>query len=249
MITKSDVKYIQSLSHKKFREEEGVFIVEGVKMVKELIEEFPSQILHIYALKDWVEQHPELTSLSSRVTIISANDLERISHLATANEVLCLVSIPKGEPKFTNPSGITLVLDQIQDPGNLGTIIRTCDWFGIKQIICSLDTVDAYNPKTVQSAKGSLLRLQLSYTTLNNYFSSIHDTPVYAAVLGGESIQQVKFKQPAVLIIGNEANGISKDVLSYATEKIAIPKVGKAESLNAAIATAIIISKMQLQAI
>lgn len=249
MISKSDVKYIQSLSHKKFREEEGVFIVEGVKMVNELIEEFPSQIMHIYALQSWVDQHPELTSLNRPYSIISEQELGRISHLTTANEVLCLVSIPKSQVDFTNPSGITLVLDQIQDPGNLGTIIRTCDWFGIHHIICSTDTVDAYNPKTVQSAKGSLLRVKITYTELSTYFSAIKEVPVYAAVLGGQSIQEVKFIQPAVLIIGNEANGISAEVLRYATEKIAIPKLGKADSLNAAIASAIIISAMQLKTI
>ena len=249
MISKSDVKYIQSLSHKKFREEEGVFIVEGVKMVNELIEEFPSQIMHIYALQGWVDHHPELTSLNSPYSIISEQELGRISHLTTANEVLCLVSIPKSQVDFTKPTGITLVLDQIQDPGNLGTIIRTCDWFGIHHIICSTDTVDAYNPKTVQSAKGSLLRVKITYTELSSYFSAIKEVPVYAAVLGGQSIQEVKFIQPAVLIIGNEANGISAEVLRYATEKIAIPKLGKAESLNAAIASAIIISAMQLKTI
>lgn len=249
MISKSDVKYIQSLSHKKFREEEGVFIVEGVKMVNELIEEFPSQIMHIYALQGWVDHHPELTSLNSPYSIISEQELGRISHLTTANEVLCLVSIPKSQVDFTKPTGITLVLDQIQDPGNLGTIIRTCDWFGIHHIICSTDTVDAYNPKTVQSAKGSLLRVKITYTELGTYFSAIKEVPVYAAVLGGQSIQEVKFIQPAVLIIGNEANGISAEVLRYATEKIAIPKLGKAESLNAAIASAIIISAMQLKTI
>ena len=249
MISKSDVKYIQSLSHKKFREEEGVFIVEGVKMVNELIEEFPSQIMHIYALQGWVDHHPELTSLNSPYSIISEQELGRISHLTTANEVLCLVSIPKSQVDFTKPTGITLVLDQIQDPGNLGTIIRTCDWFGIHHIICSTDTVDAYNPKTVQSAKGSLLRVKITYTELSNYFSAIKEVPVYAAVLGGQSIQEVKFIQPAVLIIGNEANGISAEVLRYATEKIAIPKLGKAESLNAAIASAIIISAMQFKTI
>ena len=249
MISKSDVKYIQSLSHKKFREEEGVFIVEGVKMVNELIAEFPSQIIHIYALQSWVDQHPELASLNRPYSIISEHELGRISYLTTANEVLCLVSIPKLQEDISKSSGITLVLDQIQDPGNLGTIIRTCDWFGIHHIICSTDTVDAYNPKTVQSAKGSLLRVKIAYTELSTYFSAIKEVPVYAAVLGGESIQEVKFRKPAVLIIGNEANGISAEVLSYATEKIAIPKLGKAESLNAAIASAIIISAMQLKSI
>lgn len=249
MITKSDVKYIQSLSHKKFREEEGVFIVEGVKMVNELIDQFANQILHIYALKSWVDNQTKLTSLACPVTIVSNNDLDRISLLKTANEVLCLVSMPKVQTAHTSPSGITLVLDQIQDPGNLGTIIRTCDWFGVSHIICSTDTVDAYNPKTVQSAKGSLLRVNITYGAISTYLSSLKGIPVYAAVLGGESIQQVKFERPSILIIGNEANGISEEVLQYATEKITIPKIGEAESLNAAIATAILISTMQFQAI
>lgn len=247
MITKSDVKYIQSLSHKKFREEAGVFIVEGVKMVNELIDEFPAQISHIYAIQSWIDHHPVSPLLSCPVTMVSDDQLEKISHLKTANEVLCLVKIPGDQSKPEKPTGLTLVLDQIQDPGNLGTIIRTCDWFGINHIICSPDTVDAYNPKTVQSAKGSLLRVAIEYTDLSNYLSFFKDIPVYAAVLGGKSIQHVKFNHPAVLIIGNEANGISEKVLNFATEKITIPKIGKAESLNAAMASAIIISSIQLQ--
>lgn len=249
MITKSDVKYIQSLSHKKFREGEGVFIVEGVKMVKELIEEFPFQILHVYALQSWVDKSSISTSISCPISVVSQGDLERISQLKSANEVLCLVKIPKALSRAIQLSGLTLVLDQIQDPGNLGTIIRTCDWFGIKQIICSTDTVDAYNPKTVQSAKGSLLRVELLYTSLSTFLRSVKDIPVYAAVLDGQSVLEVKFEHPAVLVIGNEANGISEEVLQFTTHKIAIPKIGRAESLNAAIASAIIISNMQLQPI
>jgi TrmH family RNA methyltransferase len=141
-------------------------------------------------------------------------------------------------------NGLTVVLDQVQDPGNLGTIIRTCDWFGVKNIVCSPDTVDAFNHKTVQSAKGSLLRLNIYYTDLITFLSYQKDIPIYAAVLGGRSIHEVSFQQPAILVIGNEANGISNEVINVATEKITIPKIGKAESLNAAISTAIILSNM-----
>jgi TrmH family RNA methyltransferase len=140
--------------------------------------------------------------------------------------------------------GVTVVLDQLQDPGNLGTILRTCDWFGVTNIVCSTDTVDAFNHKTVQSAKGSLLRLNISYTDLCAFLSNQKHLPIYAAVLGGHSIHEVRFQQPAILVIGNEANGISNEVIKMATDKITIPKIGKAESLNAAIATAIILSNM-----
>ena len=249
MITKSDVKYIQSLSHKKFREEEGTFVVEGVKMVNELMDEFPAYILHVYALQRWLDQHPGCNLLSCPVTVISDHELEKISYLKTANEVLCLVKIPVLQVEDKNITGLTVLLDQIQDPGNLGTIIRTCDWFGIKHIICSEDTVDAYNPKTVQSAKGSLLRVDIAYTDLCAYLRRTTDVPIYAAILGGESIYKVKFNHPAVLIIGNEANGISERVLQFATQKISIPKMGKAESLNAAVASAIIISNIRGQII
>jgi TrmH family RNA methyltransferase len=139
---------------------------------------------------------------------------------------------------------LTLVLDQIQDPGNLGTIIRTCDWFGIQNIVCSSDTVDAYNPKTVQSAKGSLLRMNILYADLVTHLSSNKGVPVFAAALEGVSIHEINVQAPAIIVIGNEANGISKKVMAFATHKITIPKIGKAESLNAGIATAIILSNI-----
>lgn len=241
MISKSDVKYIQSLAHKKFREEEGVFVIEGVKMVGELIAEFPKEIVQLYATQLWADENKAVNPLKIPITIVDEKELLRISQLKTPNQVVATVKIP--QQKIEKGSlGFTVVLDQIQDPGNLGTIIRTCDWFGVQNIICSLDTVDAYNPKTVQSAKGSLLRMNIQYRDLCSYLEAKQGTPVYAAVLEGKSIHDIQVKEPAILVIGNEANGISKEVLALTSHAITIPRKGNAESLNAAIATAIILS-------
>lgn len=244
MISKSDVKYIQSLAHKKFREEERLFVVEGVKMVQEMLIEYPEKIIHLYATQPWADRLSQIPALQCPVSVIDVKILNRISQLKTPNEVLALVKMPQQMDVEVDKNGLTVVLDQVQDPGNLGTIIRTCDWFGVKNIVCSPDTVDAFNHKTVQSAKGSLLRINIYYTDLSTFLSNQKDIPVYAAVLGGRSIHEVSFQQPAILVIGNEANGISNEVINLTTEKITIPKIGKAESLNAAIATAIILSNM-----
>lgn len=136
------------------------------------------------------------------------------------------------------------MLDQVKDPGNLGTIIRSCDWFGVENIICSTDTVDAFNSKVVQSAKGSLLRPTIYYTLLEPFLSTMPPMPVYAAVLDGESIGQAVFETPCLLLIGNESQGLSPAIRSFATKDITIPRKGKAESLNAAVATAVILSAM-----
>ena len=136
------------------------------------------------------------------------------------------------------------MLDQVQDPGNLGTIIRSCDWFGVENIICSIDTADAYNPKVVQSAKGSLLRPTIYYTSLEEFLSLLPKMPVYAAVLDGESIGQTVFETPCLLLIGNESKGLSSSIRAFATKDITIPRKGKAESLNAGIAAAVILSAM-----
>ncbi len=242
MITKSDVKYIQSLAHKKFREEEGVFVIEGTKMVGELIQEFPDKIVHLYATQQWVDEVVREKILDSKISVIDEMTLGKISQLKSPNQVVAVVKIPTHQSKDNSTSKLTLVLDQIQDPGNLGTIIRTCDWFGVQSIVCSLDTVDAYNPKTVQSAKGSLLRMNIQYADLITYLSSKKGVAIYAAALNGNSIYEIEVKEPSIIIVGNEASGISKEVMVLANQTITIPKIGKAESLNAGIATAIILS-------
>jgi TrmH family RNA methyltransferase len=244
LISKSDVKYIQSLAHKKFREEEGLFVVEGVKMVEELLIEYPEKIVHLYGTQSWFDGLSQFRTSQCPVSVIDDKMLNRISQLKTPNEVLALVKLPQQIDVGTVKNGVTVVLDQLQDPGNLGTIIRSCDWFGVENIVCSAGTVDAFNHKAVQSAKGSLLRVNINYTDLSAFLSIQKALPVYAAVLGGNSIHEVNFQQPAILVIGNEANGISKEILSFATDHITIPKKGKAESLNAAIATAVILSNM-----
>lgn len=244
MIAKAEIKYIQSLAHKKFREGEGLFVVEGVKMVKELIEEHPAAIKKIYALESWSVQYASSLPLGVDMQVLEGFELDKISSLQSPNEVLALVHVPQPPISDFVPKGITVVLDQVQDPGNLGTIIRSCDWFGVENIICSTDTVDAYNSKVVQSAKGSLLRPNIYFTSLESFLSKLPPMPVYAAVLDGESIGKTVFETPCLLLIGNESQGLSSAVRAFATKTITIPRKGKAESLNAAVAAAVILSAM-----
>lgn len=244
MIAKAEVKYIQSLAHKKFREGEGLFIVEGVKMVQELIEEKPTAIKKIFAIDAWSRQNASSVPPAIDLQVLEDFELEKISLLQAPNEVLAIVQIPQPPISGFVPKGITVVLDQVQDPGNLGTIIRSCDWFGVENIICSIDTVDAYNPKVVQSAKGSLLRPAIYYTSLEEFLSLLPKMPVYAAVLDGESIGQTVFETPCLLLIGNESKGLSSSIRAFATKDITIPRKGKAESLNAGVAAAVILSAM-----
>lgn len=244
MLSKSDIKYIQSLAYKKYRDEFGIFVIEGVKMLEELFSVFPDRIQTVYATETWVEQHPQVSKSITQLILVEPFELDKISFLTTPNEVLAVV--------FKNPlkkivdfnKGITVVLEQIQDPGNLGTIIRTCDWFGVKNIVCSLDTVDAYMPKVVQSSMGSIMRLDIFYKDLSSFLLENPEVPIYAAALGGKSIHEVSYSTPGFLIIGNESKGISKEICKVATQKIMIPKLGNADSLNAAVATAIILSCM-----
>lgn len=242
MLTKSDIKYIQSLCHKKFREEEQLFVVEGIKMVNELMMEQHQGVKKIYAVKEWELQYQSSFPPHVIVQIIEETELKKISSQSTPQQVIALVERPINDIKTQKFDGITVVLDRIQDPGNLGTIIRTCDWFGIKNIVCSLHSVDAFNPKVVQSAMGSIVRVNIYYENLPAFISSHADIPVYAAVLDETSIYDVTIKTPSFIVIGNESVGISNPILSLATQKISIPKYGKAASLNAAIAASIILS-------
>ena len=223
MISKSDIKYIQSLAHKKFRDEERLFIVEGVKMVEELISSASDNIDRVFATKNWVQRQLPNSVANELTVVIEEHELAKISQHKTPNEVLALVKFPKFQNEYKTDNSITLVLDQIQDPGNLGTIIRTCDWFGINQIVCSLDTVDNYNPKVIQSAMGSILHVEVIYSSLPKFLSTVQDIPIYAAVLNGKSIHDIAVVKPSLVLIGNESNGISKEVLAFATEKITIP--------------------------
>jgi TrmH family RNA methyltransferase len=244
MISKSKLKYIQSLGHKKFRDEAGVFLVEGPKMVAEIVNEKLLTVTELYALQDWVSANEGLLEqlpASVIITVIDDISLAKISQLTTPNKVVAVV---QQQPLLTvvDTSQLTLVLDTIQDPGNLGTIIRIADWFGISQLVCSHECADRYNPKVVQSTMGSIARIGFYYTDLPAFLSGLTDTRIYAAVLDGVPVQQLGKLTNGFLVIGNESKGISPQVMDLINGRITIPRIGMAESLNAAVATGIILS-------
>jgi TrmH family RNA methyltransferase len=242
MLIKSQVKYIQSLSHKKLRDSEDVFVAEGPKLINELLSAANMQAQQLFALKEWIEeQAPEI---QKSVTEISRQELERISLLQTPNQVLGIFKKPVFAANRPLRNTLSLMLDTIQDPGNLGTIIRCADWFGISQIICSTDCADAFNPKVVQSSMGSIARVQVLYEPLPEFLAKEPGIATYAAVLDGTNVQELPPVKEGIIIIGNESKGISDGVLSLSRHRITIPRKGRAESLNAAVATGIILSHL-----
>lgn len=248
MIAKSKLKYIQSLGHKKLRDEADLFVVEGPKMVAEILHEKLLQVTELYALQDWVTANQQLLqNIPSSVVLHTIDDisLAKISQLTTPNKVLAVV---KQQPLLTgiNTSELALVLDTIQDPGNLGTIIRIADWFGIQQIICSHECADRYNPKVVQSTMGSIARVGFYYTNLVDFLTANKQTQIYAAALDGMPVQKLGKLAGGLLVIGNESKGISEPVMNLVNVRITIPRIGLAESLNAAVATGIILSHVTM---
>lgn len=239
MLSKNEIKYIQSLGHKKQRDNDGLFIAEGPKMAGELLNS-NFEVSDIYATTQWISNHKHV---SGNITEVSLVELERISNLQTPNQVLLIAKQKTLQQEPVLQNYITLVLDGIQDPGNMGTIIRIADWFGISQVVAGMDTAELYNPKVVQSTMGSICRVSVWYKHLEQWLPKI-DVPVYGALLHGKSIYNTGFVNEGLLIIGNESKGISKEIIDYITHPVTIPKVGHAESLNAAIATGIILSHL-----
>ena len=242
MINNSELKYIQSFAHKKHWTEESVFIVEGPKMLEELLAS-EWVIRKILALPDWIQAQG---SLPAEVVEVDEIMLGRLSLLQTPNKVMAIVE-KKKETAVTDFKNIsTLLLDGIQDPGNLGTIIRTADWFGIKQIIVSVDTAGWYNPKVIQSTMGSCFRVNLYSmeleTLLQTNAKSVNKLPVYGALLNGKSMHEIKWEPANFILIGNESKGIRENLMPFISHPISIPRIGEAESLNAAVATGIILS-------
>lgn len=248
MLSKTQVKYIQSLSHKKFRDEEGVFIAEGPKIVAEILKEKPSAVRYIYAVKNWHETNENLVKNIGTESLneVSEKELEKISSLNTPNQVFAIIKKLPVQQNIDCKIQLVIALDEIQDPGNLGTIIRIADWFGIKHIICSKNCADVYNSKVVQSTMGSIIRVNVMYTDLEDFLNKQKGIEIMAAALEGIPVQKIKEGKNGVLLIGNESKGISKELLSFASTKITIPQIGKAESLNAAVATGIILSHLKL---
>ncbi len=239
MLSKNQIKLINSLFQKKFRNKYNLFVAEGEKSINEIIKS-NVKIKNIYGLKTFKDKYPEL-----KIEEISQSELKKISFLKSPNQVLGLFEIP--EMDNLKNKGLTLVLDEINDPGNLGTIIRLCDWFGVSQLVCSTNTVDYLNPKVVQSTMGSLSRVSIVYTDIEAFLIN-EKRPVYGAFLEGENIYKNKISTNAVLVMGNEANGISSSIEKIISNKITIPQFGdnqNTESLNVAMATAILLSEFK----
>ena len=239
MVSKNQIKLITSLVQKKYRKQHQLFLVEGVKVIEELLRS-NFELENLYITK------PMFLDISeSKKTIISDSDLKKISALTTANDCLAIFRIP--EEKEIQKDGLIVALDDIRDPGNLGTIIRLCDWFGISQIICSEQTVDAYNPKVVQATMGSVARVNISYVNLELYLAK-SKTEIFGTFMGGENIYKMQLPTSGIIVLGNEANGISKIIEEQITQKITIPRFGNlqlTESLNVATATAIVLSEFR----
>ncbi len=239
MLLKQKIKDIQSLAHKKFRQQEKLFIAEGPKLVNELLEADHSRVKEIFALKDWIGENKNAIRLTA-VTEISGTELERISQLTTPNKVLAIVRQYDEDIEMITQGKITLALDCLQDPGNLGTIIRTADWFGIEQIVCSHDSAEVYNPKVVQATMGSIARVKILYTDLRTWLTEQKNVSIYATTLDGKDIATIKKIKEGIILFGNESKGVSEDLLKLADVKLTIAKKGKAESLNAAVAAGVV---------
>jgi TrmH family RNA methyltransferase len=243
MLSKSQISFLKSLQQKKVRKTHGLFLVEGYKSVREFIHS-DYQVDTIYYTE---AAAPKLLNLSQNIKLqqVASNDLDRISNLTTPQDVFATVKMPSGltfKPVDLS-NKYTLVLDGIQDPGNLGTIIRTADWFGIQHLICSEDTADAYNPKVVQATMGSLCRVKINYLPLEDFLKSSR-LPLYAALLNGENIYKTNFGSEGIIILGNEGQGIRPQIQQIVEHAVTIPRIGKAESLNVATATAIFCSEI-----
>lgn len=253
MISKNRIKQLHALSLKKHRDALGLFIAEGPKVVGELIKVFPCR--YLAATPRWLnEQCPDKAQL--RVTIVDEvtdEELKKASLMNAPQEVLSVFEKPKPDNTvlpLPSAAGLVLVLDKIQDPGNLGTIIRLADWFGIENIVCSPDTADAFGPKVVQSTMGALARVKVFYTDLTAYLRSLPSgTPIYGTFLQGENIYKKPLSRHGVIVMGNEGNGISAEIEPLVTDRLLIPSfpTGRptVESLNVAVATAVVCAEFR----
>ncbi len=246
MLSKSKIKYIRSLELKKNRKEEQVFVAEGHKLVGDLLGHFPCRLL--VAMRSWLEEHPQVAA--DEVIEVTREELTRASLQKTPQEVLAIFVQPRYElcPEVVSRS-LCLALDDIQDPGNLGTIIRLADWFGIEHIFCSQGTVDVYNPKTVQATMGALARVKLHYVDLPSLIASLKDVPVYGTFLDGDNMYTETLTENGLIVMGNEGSGVSREVASLVNKRLYIPNYPPqretSESLNVAVATAVICSEFR----
>jgi len=239
MLSKNQIKLITSLQQKKQRNAHRLFFAEGIKVIQELLES-KFELEHLFTTQNDFQE----VSTDKKVTIIES-DLKKISALATPNSCLAVFKIPN--EKKIQKSGLILALDAVRDPGNLGTILRLCDWFGINQVICSKDAVDIYNPKVVQATMGSIARVNVNYIDLESFISQT-PLPVFGTFMEGDNIYKTELSQEGIIVLGNEANGISPEIEKLIKQRLTIPRFGsiqKTESLNVATATAVILSEFR----
>ncbi len=243
MLSKQQISFVRSLHQKKFRQMYGKFLVEGDKPVRELLAS-GFKVHSVFSISSW--QLP-IAAKGWEHVVVSESELKRISTLENPKEVIAVAEIPTHElPNVIGTvNGLVLCLDNLNDPGNAGTIIRIADWFGIPHVFLSENSVDIYNPKVVNAAKGSLLRVSCIYTDLGNLFAANPTVPVYGTFMDGQSLYQTDLPESAFVVIGNEANGISAELFPFVTQRIAIPSFGSAESLNAGVATGIVVSEFK----
>lgn len=239
-LSKERQKWIRSLQLKKNRDEEAVFVVEGEKSVLEGLQIFKQNLIELVSTENFIDLIP--TSFHSNLKIASEKELEGISDLRTPNKFLAVFKKTNRTISFDESS---IILDGIQDPGNLGTILRLADWFGINQIICSKDTVDCYNPKVVQASMGAIFRISVHYTDLSDFIPK-YDSPIYAAFLNGENYKSIAKPKQFALLMGNEGKGIRPEIELLVENRVTIPRIGEAESLNVSTATAILLAEFCL---
>ena len=246
MLSKNQTKKLRALQRKKERKSSGLYVVEGKKIVEEILQS-TNDWFELYATSTWFDSHTEFADRTNSF-VMSDKDLAQVSTLKTPNEVL-LVLKQNSELDFSEVKSeqLVLALDGVKDPGNMGTIIRLADWFGVQHILCTSDSVDQYNPKTVQSAMGSINRVQVHYGDLIRMLSDLDTHQIYACDLNGESIYKTDFSEKSILLMGSESHGISDEILNLVNQKITIPSFSKSgiDSLNVATATAIVLSEFR----
>jgi RNA methyltransferase, TrmH family len=245
MISKNQIKQVTALHLKKFRDEESLFIAEGVKIVNEILDSHPKSIHQLYVTEEYLKGHYlALRKHNLSCTTVTEDELKKISLQNQPNKALAVCKyFNHGQPGIDLVEQFSFYLDDIRDPGNLGTILRMADWFGIKEVFCSKQSTEIYNPKTIQASMGAFLRVKVHYCDIAEVIAG-KEIPVYGALLKGENIYSQKL-QNGLIVIGNESNGIAKENLALITHPITIPAAesNKSESLNAAMATAIICSE------
>lgn len=249
MLSKNRIKYINSLKIKKYRQLHQSFIIEGAKSVLELLDS-DFEIEFVLATEEFLQKYSTILSRhNTQAETATSAELESIGSFQTNDSCLAVAKTKQNEFLSLQESEYVLILDDVRDPGNLGTIVRVADWYGIRKIICSNDTTDFYNPKVIAASKGSFTRIKIFYTDLPEYLSDhAKDKNVVGAFLGGESLYDFQFSpRGGFIIMGNESNGIGSQAGSFVTQKVMIPRFGEAESLNVGIATAVMLDNMRRQ--